>query len=139
MNRRHSPIRKLGKPVFESIAPINYVDIQRSWDDSDPRNEGLYQKGGFINEFPGELVDKLLDGFEGDPGRKTQLYIDYNLKYWMTVEAYTDGWYTNELGDESQKTQHGNYQVNFDRLLKVKKQYDPSNLFRLNTNIDPTA
>jgi FAD/FMN-containing dehydrogenase len=176
-----APIRKLGKPVFESIAPINYVDIQRSWDDADPRNEGLYQKGGFINEFPGELVDKLLDGFEADPGRKTQLYfqhsggaigrvaadatafahrksatnmlvfiawpadndgaphIDYIRKYWKTVEAYTDGWYTNELGDESQQMQHGNYQGNFDRLLKVKKQYDPSNLFRLNTNIDPTV
>lgn len=176
-----APIRKLGKPVYESIAPINYVDIQRSWDDTDPRNEGLYQKGGFINEFPGELVDKLLDGFEGDPGRKTQLYfqhsggaigrvaadatafahrksatnmlvfiawpaandgsphIDYIRNYWKTVEAYTDGWYTNELGDESQQMQHGNYQGNFDRLLKVKKQYDPSNLFRLNTNIDPTA
>jgi len=51
-----APIRKLGKPAFESIAPINYVDIQRSWDNTDSRNVGLYQKGGFINEFPGELV-----------------------------------------------------------------------------------
>jgi hypothetical protein len=66
-------------------------------------------------------------------------HIDYIRNYWKTVEAYTDGWYTNELGDESQQMQHGNYQGNFDRLLKVKKQYDPSNLFRLNTNIDPTV
>ena len=176
-----APIRKLGKPVFESIAPINYVDIQRSWDNTDPRNVGLYQKGGFINEFPGELVDKLLDGFEGDPGRNTTLYfqhsggaigrvaadatafahrnsatnmllfidwpaandatqhIDYIRSYWKTVESYTDGFYTNDASDESRKMFQSNYQGNFDRLLTVKKQYDPTNLFRLNTNIDPTA
>jgi hypothetical protein len=176
-----APIRKLGKPAFESIAPINYVDIQRSWDDTDPRNVGLYQKGGFINEFPGELVDKLLDGFEGDPGRNTTLYfqhsggaigrvaadatafahrksatnmlvfidwpadndatqhIDYIRSYWKSVESFTDGYYTNDATDASQKLLHANYQVNFQRLLQVKKAYDPTNLFRLNTNIDPTT
>jgi FAD/FMN-containing dehydrogenase len=30
-----------------------------------------------------------------------------------------------------------NYQGNFPRLLKIKKKYDPDNLFRLNANIAP--
>lgn len=176
-----APLRKLGKPVFDGIAPIDYVDIQRSWDNTDPRNEGLYQKGGFINEFPGKLVDKLLEGFEGDPGRSTQVYfqhsggaigrvaadatafahrksatnmlmfitwpadsdgtphIDYLRRYWKSVEQYPDGFYTNDASNFSQKSLNTNYQGNFDRLLDIKKQYDPTNLFRLNTNIDPTA
>ncbi len=176
-----APVRKLGKPVFENVAAIDYVKIQQSWDNTDPRNDGLYQKGGFINAFPRALVDKLLDGFEGDPGRETQLYfqhsggaigriaadatafahrksaanmlifvtwpndsdgtshVDYIRNYWKTVESFTDGYYTNSATDESQKLRHSNYQGNFAKLLQVKKVYDPTNLFRLNTNIDPTA
>jgi FAD/FMN-containing dehydrogenase len=176
-----APFRKLGKPVYESVAAIDYVDIQRSWDNTDPRNVGLYQKGGFINEFPGELVDQLLDGFEGDPGRNTTLYfqhsggaigrvavdatafahrnsatnmlvfidwpvdndptqhIDYIRRYWKTVEAFTDGYYTNDGSDRTQQVENANYQGNFDRLRQLKETYDPTNLFRLNANIDPTA
>jgi len=176
-----APIRTLGKPVFESIAPVDYVAIQRSWDDTDPRNDGKYMKAGFIDDFPPDLVDKLIDNFESHPDRDTQVYfqqsggaigrvaadatafahrksaanmisfvtwdadddatphVDYIRKYWNSVEDYTDGWYTNEISDETQQMQHANYQGNFERLLKVKKQYDPGNLFRLNSNIDPTA
>jgi FAD/FMN-containing dehydrogenase len=176
-----APIRALGKPVFESIAPIKYVDIQRSWDNTDPRNEGQYLKAGFINDFPTELADKLVDGFESDPGRNSTVYfqhsggaigripadatafahrksaanmllivawplendatphVDYIRKYWSGVESYTDGWYTNEVSDEPQRLLNANYQGNYARLLNVKKQYDPTNLFRLNANIDPSA
>ena len=175
------PIRALGKPAFESVAPIDYVEIQRSWDNSDPRDQGQYIKSSFINEFPTELADKLVDNFEAHTDRGTQVYfqhsggaigdvatsstafahrksianmiklidwdankdaaphVDYIRKYWAEVEGYTDGWYTNEVTDESQKVQHANYQGNFARLQKIKKQYDPTNLFRLNANIDPNA
>jgi FAD/FMN-containing dehydrogenase len=44
-----APLRALGKPVFDSIGPMDYVAIQRSWDNTDPRNEGQYLKSGFIN------------------------------------------------------------------------------------------
>ena len=176
-----APIRALGKPVFDNIGPTDYVAIQQSWDNTDPRNEGEYLKSGFINEFPQELADKLVDNFEGDPGRNTTLYfqhsggaigrvaadttafahrksqanmlkivswplesaatphVDYIRSYWKNLERYTDGWYTNEVSDESERVQHANYQGNFKRLLKVKKQYDPTNLFRLNANINPSV
>ena len=176
-----APIRALGKPAFDSVGPIDYVDIQRSWDNTDPRNEGQYMKAGFINDFPTDLADKLVDGFEGDSGRNTTLYfqqsggaigrvaadatafahrksaanmlifvvwplendatphVDYIRSYWKDVEDYTDGWYTNEVSDESQKMQHANYQGNFKRLLTVKNEYDPDNLFRLNANINPSV
>jgi FAD/FMN-containing dehydrogenase len=66
-------------------------------------------------------------------------HVDYIRKYWSGVEGYTDGWYTNEVSDEAQRLLNANYQGNYERLLKVKKQYDPTNLFRLNANIDPLA
>jgi hypothetical protein len=46
------------------------------------------------------------------------------------------GYYTN-LNEENQPATSSNYGVNFDRLLRVKQQYDPANLFRLNANIRP--
>ena len=60
--------------MFTNVSSVDYVDAQRSWDDTDPRNEGEYLKGGFINAFPEELVTRLADGFEPDPRRSTMLY-----------------------------------------------------------------
>jgi FAD/FMN-containing dehydrogenase len=73
-----APIRKLGTPIADTIKAIDYVAIQKSWDNSDPRNEGEYLKSGFINDFPGELVDSLIDGFDSDPGRKTTVFFQHS-------------------------------------------------------------
>jgi len=45
------------------------------------------------------------------------------------ANMFTDGWYTNEVDDHAAKTVNRNYQGNFDRMLMVKNQYDPTNLF----------
>ena len=50
-----------------------------------------------------------------------------------------DGWYTNDVADESAKAVNQNYQGNYERLVTVKNRYDPTNLFRLNANVKPTV
>ncbi len=42
-----APLRKLGTPVADTIQSVDYVRLQRSWDNTDPRNEGEYLKSGF--------------------------------------------------------------------------------------------
>ena len=69
-----APVRKLGEPAFTNLGPIDYVAIQRSWDYADFRNIGEYLKSGFVNEYPGSMLDAAIDGFEADPGRNTMLY-----------------------------------------------------------------
>lgn len=70
---------------------------------------------------------------DGDP------HIAWIRDYWKSVERFSDGFYTNEVSNETQRVVNGNYQGNYERLLQVKNRYDPHNLFRLNANITPTA
>jgi FAD/FMN-containing dehydrogenase len=41
----------------------------------------------------------------------------------------------NQLGDTSDQLVRSAYGPNYARLVKIKKQYDPTNLLRLNQNI----
>jgi FAD/FMN-containing dehydrogenase len=176
-----APLRKLGAPAFDGIGPTDYVALQQSSDNTDPRVEGQYLKSGFINDFPAGLVDAMIDGFKGDPGRQTVMFfqhsggaigrvaadatafahrkskanmfvlvswplendaaphVAYIRDYWKTLEPYTDGWYTNEVSNESRDVLNANYQGNFKRLQTVKDRFDPGNLFRLNANIQPSV
>jgi hypothetical protein len=39
--------------------------------------------------------------------------------------------------NEGQERIKASYKHNYDRLAKIKKKYDPSNLFKVNQNIVP--
>jgi len=69
-----APLRKLGRPLADTIRTQDYCAIQRSWDQTDPRNEGEYFKSGFLAGFPSGLVDAVLDGFHPDPARGTYYF-----------------------------------------------------------------
>ncbi|HSN52400.1 MAG TPA: FAD-binding oxidoreductase [Woeseiaceae bacterium] len=73
-----APIKKLGDPVLNTVAAVDYVAIQKSWDNSDPRNTGEYLKSGFINDFPQSIADALIDGFDADPGRNTTVFFQHS-------------------------------------------------------------
>ena len=59
-----------------------------------------------------------------------------------TYEAFrpylADRRWLNYLGDDEQMdTVRAAYGPNYDRLVEVKRRYDPDNVFHLNHNIDP--
>jgi FAD/FMN-containing dehydrogenase len=47
------------------------------------------------------------------------------------------GVYVNNLGDEGHERVRAAYGENYDRLVTLKRKYDPDNLFRLNQNVSP--
>jgi FAD/FMN-containing dehydrogenase len=61
------------------------------------------------------------------------------------VKAYSDataplseeGGYINFLSEDDQGRIRADYKGNYDRLVEVKRAYDPGNLFRVNQNIAP--
>jgi FAD/FMN-containing dehydrogenase len=70
---------------------------------------------------------------EVDPAR----HVDWLLKYWAKIEPHTDGFYTNDVVNETQQQVDANYLGNYARLVQLKNRYDPTNLFRLNANVRP--
>lgn len=68
-----APLRMLGTPMVDSVEGIDYVALQRSGDTEDFRAQASYLKSGFVTEIAPALVDAIADGFEGHPGRLTQL------------------------------------------------------------------
>ncbi len=69
------PLLGIGEPVMNTVAAKDYVEVQRSWDNTDPRNHAEYLKGGFINDFSDELINELLENFEPQDRRSVMAYL----------------------------------------------------------------
>jgi hypothetical protein len=64
-------------------------------------------------------------------------HVAYIQEQWKVMEPYVDGFYVNDLANETQAQIDAKYGANLERLVQVKNTYDPTNLFRLNANIRP--
>jgi hypothetical protein len=53
---------------------MDYQAVQRSTDFSDPRALALYLKSGFISRLTPDLISALVSGFNGHPGRLTNVF-----------------------------------------------------------------
>ena len=59
---------------------------------------------------------------------------------WPALQKFTAGFYSNiNLSDMPADSIREVYGGNYDRLLALKKQFDPRNLFSLNANVKPQA
>jgi FAD/FMN-containing dehydrogenase len=67
-------------------------------------------------------------------------HIRWIRQFWEGLDRYTHGFYVNDLETgHSTEQVRANYRSNHDRLVAVKNRYDPTNLFRLNANVQPTV
>jgi hypothetical protein len=65
---------------------------------------------------------------------------DWCVGHWEATHPYSAGGaYVNFMMAEGQERVRATYRGNYDRLARVKAQYDPDNLFRINQNIQPAA
>ena len=124
-------------------------DILDGFEPQDRRGVMLYlqQSAGAIGRVPVEAtafahrksIANMFVSVTWPKDDEAASHVDYIKSYWQSLERATDGYYTVDTANESREVRHGNYQGNFPRLLEIKKKYDPSNLFRLNANINPAA
>ncbi|MFP4309278.1 MAG: FAD-binding oxidoreductase [Desulfococcaceae bacterium] len=76
-----------------------------------------------------------------DPeGENQQAVTDWAKDYWTALRPHSaEGGYLNFMMEEGADRIRATYGDNFDRLSRVKKRYDPENLFHVNQNIPPAA
>jgi FAD/FMN-containing dehydrogenase len=68
--------------------------------------------------------------------------IAWGRAFWDTMGRHsTGGLYLNfaGLGEEKEALVKAGYGSNYDRLARLKAEYDPANLFRMNLNITPAS
>ena len=80
---------------------------------------------------------QVIVGVDPDPAKKDAISI-WAKNYWSAVHPYSAGGaYVNFMMDEGEDRVRATYGKNYARLAKIKKRYDPANLFRVNQNIKP--
>ncbi len=74
-----------------------------------------------------------------DPDSKNAKTITNWCKdYWEALHPYSSGGaYSNFLMDEGQERVKASYKHNYNRLVEIKRRFDPNNLFKVNQNIKP--
>jgi hypothetical protein len=78
-------------------------------------------------------------GVDPDPGNAERIR-DWSVDYFEALHPHSAGGaYVNMMMDEGQERVRASYGDNYERLAKVKAEYDPGNLFRVNQNIEPQA
>jgi FAD/FMN-containing dehydrogenase len=73
-DRALAPLRKLGTPLTDSVRAMDYVAVQRSGDVTDPRAQAIYLKSGFVPTMPHDLITAIIERFEANPARGTQIF-----------------------------------------------------------------
>jgi Berberine and berberine like len=117
---------------------------------------GLDRSEQFRAAFQGELIQPGDSGYEMarkiwnasidkhpgiiarvDPG-ESQRHIEWARGLSDSMRPFSSGGYLlNFLGEEGEETIKAAFGPNYDRLMAVKKKYDPKNFFCLNQNIKP--
>lgn len=81
----------------------------------------------------------LVIGTQWKDPSESQHHIGWARNMADAMKPFSSGAYLlNALGEESHDVIKAAFGPNYDRLVEVKKKYDPSNFFRLNQNIKPT-
>ncbi len=76
-------------------------------------------------------------GVDPDPAN-AETVKRWTVDYFEALHPHSAGGaYVNMMMDEGQERVRASYRENYDRLARVKAQYDPGNLFRVNQNIQP--
>jgi FAD/FMN-containing dehydrogenase len=79
----------------------------------------------------------VIVGVDPNPANRERIS-DWAKAYWTALHPHSAGGaYINFMMDEGTDRVRATYGKNYERLAKIKKRYDPANLFRVNQNIAP--
>lgn len=179
-----APLRALGEPIINTLAPKPYVVHQKMFDPMLAHGRSYYWKAHKLPRLRSDVIDVLIAHTEritspwstvpifaqggavarvgrdktafsgrdaaydmtivaawtpGDPHRAR--HIEWAREFHRALEPYSMGVYANFVNDETaEQVKDRAYTARqWERLTKLKAEYDPDNFFRLNANIPPIA
>jgi FAD/FMN-containing dehydrogenase len=134
---------------FVREIPDEAIALNREWNERMPSFKSgshLYPIDGAVQDvatedtaysFRDATWSQVIVGVDGDPASAGKLR-DWAVGYWEALHPYSAGAaYVNFMMDEGQERVQATYGPNYERLSKIKAQYDPENVFRVNQNILP--
>ncbi|TDO54658.1 berberine-like enzyme [Kribbella sp. VKM Ac-2527] len=120
---RHAP----GLPAVNSTVHIYPINGARHRVPSDATGFA-YRDANFAT---------VIAGMWPDPAQN-EANIEWVRGYYEATAPHSEsGGYINFMAADDQTRIADNYKGNYDRLVEVKRKYDPGNLFHLNQNIAP--
>ena len=82
---------------------------------------------------------QVIVGVDPDPANAARIK-QWTVDYWDATHPYSAGGaYVNFMMDEGTDRVRATYAGNYERLARIKAEYDPENLLRLNQNIVPAG
>ncbi len=80
---------------------------------------------------------QVIVGVDPEPANKEKI-TKWTKDYYDAIHPYSAGGaYVNFMMEEGQDRVKASYGNNYNRLVEIKKKYDPNNFFRVNQNINP--
>jgi FAD/FMN-containing dehydrogenase len=115
-----------------SIAPMVIID----------------QFGGAVARIPNDATafghrdaqyDLIIAAIWSDEADQEE-HVEWARDFWDAMQPFaTDDVYVNYLSDEGHERVRAAYGHHYERLVDLKRKYDPENVFRNNQNIDPAG
>jgi FAD/FMN-containing dehydrogenase len=82
---------------------------------------------------------EVIVGVDPDPAKKERI-TTWAKEYWDALHPHSAGGaYVNFMMDEGENRVKDSYRDNYHRLAAVKAKFDPTNLFRVNQNVQPAS
>jgi len=133
-------LRQIGKAAADAL-----IDLFPSV--PSPKSFFVFQQvGGAIGRVPraatayanrGAAYDSFPVAIWTDPAAD-EANMSWAREMYRALRPFAmDGVYVNNLGDEGDDRVKAAYGENYDRLVTLKRKYDPDNFFRLNQNVRP--
>jgi len=136
---------------FVREIPDAAITLNREWNQKMPSVKSgshIYPIDGAAHDVAAEdtafafrdaIWSQVFVGVDGDPASASALR-DWTVGYHEALHPYAAGGaYVNFMMEEGQERVQATYGPNYARLARIKADYDPENVFRVNQNILPAA
>jgi FAD/FMN-containing dehydrogenase len=132
-----------------SLTPELIDTLVRGFEGHPDRSTSMFIQpgGGAIGRVPNDATafshrdafGNMGVGVDWPAGDDGAAHVAWIREFWTRIEPFTRGFYSNDGDPEmyTPGTVRSNYRGNYDRLVSIKRRYDPTNLFRLNANVPP--